>query len=179
MLLRLAYQWNWTTETEDLLTAIVNRYPEEKWAAQSLIQILFAGGRTRPLLMLFSQLAKRSPTDLAVKNNLAMTALLLDAQELKPHELARETYEKAPTNATFASTYAFSLLLQSKSAEALKIMTNIPLQELDKPTIAGYYGLVLKTTGNPAKAKAYLGRSEKAQLLPEERKLFDKAKAGI
>src|SRR2546430_6550063 len=48
------------------------------------------GGRTRPLMMLYKQEVKRSPMDLSAKNNLAMTALLLDAQELKPHDRSEE-----------------------------------------------------------------------------------------
>jgi hypothetical protein len=179
MLLRLAAQWNWQSEGEDLLWTIVNQYPGEKWAFRALNQALYAGGRTRPLMMLYSQELKRSPSDLAMKNNLAMTALLLDAQELKPHELAREVYEKSPTNAAYISTYAFSLHLQKKDAEALKVIERLKPQELQNPSIAGYYGLILKATGNGAKAKTYFELASKAKLLPEEQKLFDRAKAGV
>ena len=179
MLLRLAAQWGWQSDAEELLWTIVNQYPGEQWAFRALGQALFAGGRTRPLMMLYSQQVKRSPSDLGARNNLAMTALLLDAQELKPHELAREVYGKAPTNAAFISTYAFSLHLQKKDAEALKVIEQLKPQELQDPSIAGYYGLILKATGNGAKAKTYLELASKGKLLPEEQKLFDRAKAGM
>jgi tetratricopeptide (TPR) repeat protein len=179
MLLRLAAQWGWQSEGEDILWTIVNQYPGEKWAFVSLNQALFVDGRTRSLMMLYSQQLKRSPSDLSVKNNLAMTALLLDAQELKPHELAREVYEKAPTNADYVSTYAFSLHTQKKDTEALKVIEQLKPRDLENPSIAGYYGLILKATGNRAKAKPYLEWAFKSPLLPEERKLFEKAKAGI
>jgi Flp pilus assembly protein TadD len=179
MLLRLAAQWNWQSEGEDLLWTIVNRYPGEQWAIRALTQDLLAGDRTRPLMMLYSQQLKRSPSDLSVKNNLAMTALLLDAQELKPHELAREVYQLAPTNAFYAATYAFSLHIQKKDAEALKVMERLKPQELQNPSIAGYYGLILKATGSKEKARAYLDWAFKGPMLPEERKLFELAKAGV
>ena len=179
MLLRLAAAWKWQSEAEDILWTIVNRYPNDKWAFQALSQALFAGGRTRPLMMLCSQELKRSPSDLAIKNNLAMTALLLDAQEVKPNDLARELYQQAPTNSSFASTYAFSLHLQKKDAEALKIMQRLPPKALEDPSIAGYYGLVLKGTGSPAKAKIYLDWASKAKMLPEEEQLFGRARAGL
>jgi predicted Zn-dependent protease len=179
MLLRLAAQWNWQSEGEDLLWTIVNQYPGEKWAFGALNQALYADGRTRSLMMLYSQELKRSPSNLAMKNNLAMTALLLDAQELKPHEIAREVYQKAPTNAAYVSTYAFSLHLQKKDAEALKVIEQLKPQELQNPSIAGYYGLILKATGNGAKAKTCLELASKAKLLPEEQKLFDRAAAGL
>jgi predicted Zn-dependent protease len=122
---------------------------------------------------------QRSPTDLAAKNNLATIALLLDAKELKPYDLARDVYQQAPTNASFASTYAFSLYQQKKYADALKVMQQLKPQDLEIPAIAGYYGLILKATGNGAKAKVYLDWTSKARLLPEERKLFAQAKSGI
>jgi hypothetical protein len=178
MLQRLAAQWNWQSEAEDLLWTIVNRYPEEKWASQSLTRVLYTGGRTRPLMMLFSQEVKRTPSDLSARNNLAITALLLDAKEMKPHELAREVYQQAPTNASFASTYAFSLYVQEKNAEALKVMQQLKPQDLGGPSVAGYYGLILKASGDLERAKSYLETAAKAQLLPEERKLFEQAKAG-
>src|ERR1035437_7269087 len=154
MLWRLAAQWKWQGEAEDLLWTIVNNFPNERSAAQTLGQALFAGGRTRPLMLFYSQELKRFPASLAIKNNLTMTALLLDAQEIKPYDMAREVYQKAPTNSTYASTYAFSLHLQKKDAEALKVMQQLPPKALEDPSIAGYYSLILQATGDRAKARS-------------------------
>jgi thioredoxin-like negative regulator of GroEL len=179
MLFRLVAQWNWVSEGEEVLWAIVKRYPDERWAVKGLTQALIAGGRTRSLMQLNSQILGRTPADLSAKNNLAILALLLDAKELKPYDLAKDVYQKSPTNAAFASTYAFSLHLQGKNADALKIMEQIKPQDLQDPSNAGYYGVILKATGNREKAKAYLNWSAKGHLLPEEQKLFEKAKAGL
>jgi hypothetical protein len=179
ILLRLAAQWNWQSEGEDILWIIVKRYPGEQWAIRALVQVMYLGGRTRPLMQLYSQEARRDPSDLLTKNNLAMIALLLDAQELKPYDLAREVYQKSPTNAVYASTYAFSLYLQGKNAEALKVMGTLNQRELEDPSIAGYYGLILKASGDRAGARAYLDWTSRARLLPEEKALFEQAKAGL
>jgi Flp pilus assembly protein TadD len=179
MLQRMAAQWKWQSESEEILWTIVNRYPTEKWATQRLSEALFVGGRTRSLMSLYSQEVKTNPSDLSAKNNLAMTALLLEAAELKPHELAREVYQKAPTNASFASTYAYSLHVQQKDAEALKVMRQLRPEELENPSIAGYYGIILKATGDKARARVYLDRAAKGPMLGEEKKLFDKARAGV
>jgi len=176
MLLRLAGQWNWRSEGEDLLWSIVNQYPNERWAVQALTQALYLGGRTRPLMGLFSQQAKTHPSDLAIKNNLATAALLLEAKEFNPHELAREVFTKAPTNASFASTYAYSLLVQKKPADALRLMEQFSSKDLENPAIAGYYGVILQASGNREKARQYLDLALKSLLLPEERKLFEKAR---
>ena len=179
MLFRLAAQWNWENEGEDILWTIVNRYPDEKWAPQVLSDAMYVAGRTRSLMQLFSLESQRNPSDFGTKNNLAMTALLLDAQELKPYDLAREVYQSSPTNASYVSTYAFSLYLQGKNAEALKTIKTLKPADLQNPSIAGYYGLILKATGDRARARAYLDWSAKGQLLPEEKKLFEAAKAGL
>jgi predicted Zn-dependent protease len=179
MLLRLAAQWNWESEGEDILWTIVNRFPGEQWAIQGLSQTLYAGGRTRSLMQLFKQESQKNPSDLGTKNNLAMIALLLNAQEYKPYDLAREVYQKSPTNASYVSTYAFSLYLQGKNAEALKVIKTLKPGELQNPSIAGYYGLILKATGDRARARAYLDWTSRARLLPEEKKLFDEAKTGL
>ena len=57
-------------------------------------------------------------------------------------------------------------------------MEKLTAKQLEEPSIAGYYGLVLKANGKTAKARTYLDLSAKAALLPEERKLMDAAKAG-
>lgn len=179
MLRRLAVAWNWESEAEEVLWSMVNRYPTERWAFGALTQTLFSGGRTRPLMRLYRQELKRTPANLGIMNNLAMTAFLLNADELKPHDLAREVYEKSPTNAAFVSTYGFSLHLRDKNADALKVFRTLDEKQLEDPRIAGYYGLVLNATGEKGKAKGFLDSALKTPMLPEERKLFERAKTGI
>jgi hypothetical protein len=177
-LFRLAAQWNWQDEAQQVLWNIVNLFPQEQWAEQALGTILFSNGNTRPLMELYSIEADRNPSNLAAKNNLALTAMLLHAQEMNPYDIAHEVYQKAPTNDFFACTYAFALHLQRKDAEALKIMQQIPSQTLKNPSTAGYYGLILKAVGDDATANGYLKYALKGQLLPEERTLFQQAMAG-
>jgi predicted Zn-dependent protease len=175
ILLRIAAQWNWIPERDDLLWSIVRQFPNDQWAFRALSQNLFLTGQTRPLMLLYSERVKRYPSDLAAKNNLAVTALLLGAREFQPDELARQIYEKSPTNAAFASTYAFSLNLQQRSVQALSVFERLKPTQLEDPAIAGYYGLVLRAAGNQAKAKKFLELGAKAKLLPEERKLIERA----
>jgi len=182
-LFRLAAQWHWSGETEQILWTIINSFPDEPSAVQSLRQILMAEGNTRSLMQLLSIEQRRNPSSLALKNDLAMVALLLDAQELKPHDLALEVYQKDPKdpkNPSFVSTYAFSLYLLGKPAEALKVMQQLDLRTLSVPEIGTYYGLILKANHHLSEARAYLNLSSKARLLlPEEKALFDQAKAGL
>jgi len=177
MLLKLAAQWGRRSEFEELLWIIVKRYPDERWATQELMDALYAAGRTRSLLQLFTLENQRRPDSLPILNNLAMMALLLNATELKPYEVARQVYERAPTNAEYASTHAFSLYLQQQHSEALKIMESLDRQHLEQPAIAGYYGLILKAAGKKEQARSFIEAGFRARLLPEERKMLEQARA--
>jgi Flp pilus assembly protein TadD len=179
MLLNLAAQWRWANEAEDILWTFVKKYPDEKWAFKTLAQALYIDGRTRSLMQLYSQESKRNPSDLGVENNLAMLALLLDAQELKPQQMAQELYKNEPTNSAYVCTYAFALYMRKDNAGALKVLEQLDPVELEKPSVSGCYGLVLRATGNGTKARKYLNISSNVSLLPEERRLIEKAKAGI
>lgn len=178
-LFRLAAEWDWQDESQQLLWSIVNNYPQEKWAETDLASMLYQSGSTRPLMQLFGIEANRNPNDLDAKNNLALTAMLLRAQELNPYDLTRQVYQKAPTNSFYACTYAFSLYLQGKNAEALKIMQQLTPQDLKNNSTDGYYGVILKAAGDNSDANAYLARSVRGQLLPEERALFQHAMSGL
>jgi len=172
-LLRMATAWNWQDEAQQILWNIVNNYPQEQWAEPELGRLLLAGGNTRPLMELYSMEANRNPSDLDSKNNVALAALLLHAQEMNPYDIARQVYEADPTNSSYASTYAFALYLQGKNSQALKIMQQIPAHELwVNNSVAGYYGLILNASGDHARAMTYLKHALQGQLLPEERALF-------
>ncbi len=93
--------------------------------------------------------------------------------------MAQEVYDSSPTNADYASTYAFSLYLQGKNADGLKAMQQLNPKDLETPSIAGYYGLLLKANGNKTEAKKYLNLAFKGNLLPEEQKLFGDAGVGL
>ena len=178
MLFRLATVWNWGGQKEDLLWTLIRNHPTEKWATAELSKIFLVEGRTRSLMALYNQQMTVNPSDLSARNNLAMTALLLGAWELRPHDLAREVYRKASANPAYASTYAFSLHIQKKDDSALKVLEKLTPQQLEDPAIAGYYGVVLRATGKGERARKYLGLAANARLLPEERKLIEEATAG-
>jgi hypothetical protein len=176
MLLRLTEAWNWVAETEDLLWTIFLKYPGEKWAAVALSRNLLWEGRTRALMALYDEQAKMNPADLSAKNNLAMTALLLEARELRPQDLAREVYRKAPANPAYASTYAYSLHLQKRDAEALRVFAGLKPDQLEDPSVTLYYAVVLQATGNGERARKYFDIATGIKLLPEEQKLLTQAR---
>lgn len=179
MLLQAVARWGWPDEMREILSTMVSRYPAEKWAAELLTQNLFSEGRTRSLMSLFSTQLSADPDNLAIKNNLAMTAMLLEANELRPFEMARQVYEASPTNAAYASTYAYALHRQAKDAEALAVFEKLTAEQRAEPSIAGYYAMMLRANGRGEEAKRYFDLAAEARMLPEERKVIDEARAGL
>lgn len=174
VLARTAGAWGWTHEQEDLLWILMERHPGESWAAGVLNEIFAKARNTRGLNRLATALLAQNPDNFAAKNDLAGTALLLGTQTGRAHELAREVFTKFPSNEITASTYAYSLLMQGRQAEAVKAFAGVRPAALEQPAIALYYGLVLGTNA-PAEARKFLDLATNGNLLPEERMLLQDA----
>jgi predicted Zn-dependent protease len=178
ILARMAGAWKWTDEERDLLWILTERHPGERWASARLNEIFFGAGDTRSLNRLYNTLYSQTPENLVLKNNLAVTTLLLTPQSVRGSELARELHQQNPTNAVFASTHAFSLHLRGQRDEALKVFAAVSPDSLKQPSIALYHGLVLGTN-SPAEAARYLDLAGNASLLPEERALLEELRRAL
>jgi len=144
---------------------------------QSLSRWFHSSGKTVALRNLLLRAAEEDPENLQAKGILALTSLLLDGQDTKMHSLACEVYEQRPDDAFFACVCAYSLSLQQKIPEALKLFEKLTPAQLQEPTVAAYYGIILCEAGKRSEAQRYLDLAERAKLLPEEKELLKKAKA--
>ena len=124
-------------------------------------------------------LEKVRPTDLSVRNNLAQISLLLNSNPDQAYRAAREVYEQEPKNPDYSATYAFSLYLQGDVKKALQALAGFSEAELERPQIAAYYSVLLANIGDLARAAKFLDLGEKANLLPEEKKLVEKAQLTV
>lgn len=179
LLLRMAARWGWPDEMREILQVIVNRHPKEQWAFEMLSRNLASEGQTRALLTLYSRRLNTDPGDLYLKNNVAMLAMLLGAEELRPHDLARQVYDASPTNHVFLSTYGFSLYAQGKHAEALGVLERMTPDQRETPAVAAYYALALAANGRREEASRYFELAREAKMLPEERKLIERARGSL
>jgi tetratricopeptide (TPR) repeat protein len=167
--------WHWGPQLEETLWAIVDNFPNEKGAFLLLYDRLFEAGNTPALRTLLAKVLEFVPSNVELKNNLALVSLLIDPQNERAAQLAREVFEANPHNASFLSTYAYSLYCQGKSTEAIKLLDGLKRDQLEEPSMAAYYGVILAGSGDRAKARHYLARGRDARLLPEERNLLSKA----
>ena len=161
--------WGWQTERSDLLVEIVGEFPQESWAIDELASQLYAEGKTSEMVSLFFNAYSKDPSNPRLKNNLANLYLLRKTDLDKAYALAKEAYDTSTNNPFFASTYAYSLLLQDKKSEALNVVSLLKPEYLKIPSIALYYGVVQAQSGRKEIAREALKRAEAGQLLPEER----------
>jgi hypothetical protein len=175
-LVQLTAEWGWVDEAEELSWVVTKRAPGEKWPLEMLLRHYTVITNTAGLYRVHQALLQREPQSLLLKNNVAGYALLLNRDQPRAQTLAREVYVAEKTNAFFVSTYALSLHVQGKSAEGLELMQGLPEADLQRPEIATYYAVLLSATGARDKAGAYFIAAEKAQLLPEERRLLAQAR---
>jgi hypothetical protein len=177
-LIKTSSEWKWTNETVDLLWAMT-KYPEkESEALRTLYRIYAASGDSQGLYRVLARLSQAGSENLDLKNNLAQISLLLNANPDDARRLAAEVYRKAPSNAAYAATYAYSLLTKGDPTGAVKIMRSLSEDQLRDPSISVYYGICLAAVRDD-QAKSFLEAGQKAHLLPEEKALVDKALSNL
>ena len=171
--------WKWDAENTEVLRAIIDESPKEKWAVEELTDKLYAAGNTREIGDLLARVYATDSTDPRLKNNLANIFLLRRADLDTAYRLAHEAYKTSPDNPFFISTYAYSLLLQDKQDEAVKVFSGLKPEYLQIPSVAAYYGVVQAQSGHKDLAKAPLERAAAARLLPEEKEIVRLAQARL
>ena len=175
-LLGLAEQWQLPAQKEALLERIVAKFPQEHWAQQALEQSYFNAGKTTELYQLYTRLFSLFPRENGVKNNLVATSLLLKTNLAQTCQWAAEIYAQTTNEPVIASTYAYAQHLQGRDADGLAALQKLTPAQLQNPSIALYYGLLLAANGKNAEAAPYfqIARTQ-GQLLPEEQQLLNAA----
>jgi len=116
------------------------------------------------------------PGNLKVQNNLTQISLLLNADPERARRGAANLYRKEPSNAAYASTYAFSLYAQGDARSALKVMSTLRADQLQEALLAPTMGSFWPGVGKRGKERAreYLELGKQTQLLPEEKTFLDR-----
>lgn len=169
--------WGWNTEKSDVLTEIVDEFPGENWAVDKLASAFYAQGKTSEMESLFFKVYSKDPSNVRLKNNLANLYLLRKTELPRAYEMAKEAYETSTNNPFFASTYAYSLLLQDKKSDALNVVNGLKPEYLKIPSVALYYGVVQAQSGRAEVAREAFKRAKTASLLPEERAIVQLAES--
>jgi Flp pilus assembly protein TadD len=179
MLARTVAAWDWEKERLALLWEATKARDTRLEALQELYTHYAKSGDTSGLYRVLLRSTEVAPDDLTIQNNFAQVSLLLDADAERARKIAADLVRKEPSNAGYVSTYAFSLYTRGEVAEAVQAFSKLTEEQLQAPSIAAYYGIVLAAAGEKEKARGYLERGATAFLLPEERALVAKAQAAV
>jgi cytochrome c-type biogenesis protein CcmH/NrfG len=172
-------KWGWKTEAVDLLWIVAKDPTRGDEALRTLYSYFAKNDDTENLYRVVLHEVELHPDDANVQNNFAQLSLLLQLNQDRGQKAAREVYDKDPKNPAYVSTYAFALHSAGDSKKALKILETLSPEQLRKPEIAAYYGIILAATGDQARAAEYLDLGEKATLLPQEKALIEKARRSL
>ncbi len=91
----------------------------------------------------------------------------------------QKAYTASPNNPFYIATYSYSLFLQNRKDEALKVVSNVSRKQLEIPAVAAYFGIIQANFGHIDVAREPLQRAEAATLLPEEKEIVRQALAKL
>lgn len=170
MLARLVMGWGWKEEAAQVWWLIARHDVGQRPALQALYRIYSETKNTPQLYRVARRIYQVEPGNPVAKNNVAMLALLLRQDLSEAHRLAGENYRQHSTTPATVSTWAFSLHLRGRDAEAIRLLSDLPDAELHQPSMAACYGVVLANSGDREKAGFFLklALGNKDQLFPEE-----------
>ena len=178
MLMRVVSSWGWENESIEVMWALAKFPEKEKEAFRTLYHYYAKNRDSQGLYRVLARLAELNPQDLDIQNNLAQLSLLLKARPEEARRIATEVYHKAPSNAAYATTYAYALLTKGDIEAAGKVMSALTAEQLKEPAISAYYGICLAASKDP-RARQFLDAGENATLLPEEKTLLEKARNAL
>jgi hypothetical protein len=171
--------WGWKAEAVELFWVIAKDPVKGEDALRALYAYFAKNSDTENLYRVLLHQIELHPNDLDVQNNFAQISLLLNMNALRAQKTAREVYEKDSKNPAYVSTYAFALHTQGETKKAIGVLETLTAEQLHQPDVAAYYGIMLAATGDQTRAAEFLDLGEKANLLPQEKALLEKARRSL
>ena len=168
---QLASGWGYQAEAEETLWIIAGGKGKAEQSLVALQQLYRTAGNTRGLLRVAKRALELNPQDFLAASRYASFGLLVNPDR-SSRRLASKLYSEHPGHASLATTYAFALHTEGKTAEALKVIGALTDAQLRDPGVAAYYVVMLVANGENDRALSFLPAAKTAALLPEERQLL-------
>jgi predicted Zn-dependent protease len=172
-LARLASKWNLAIESEQLWSLLSRNSPTRREALDSLYKLYRASNDLKKLYDVLQRLHENSPNDTAISANLARLGLNIDQNTRQAQELAKQAYEREPSDVNCAVTYAFSLYVQGRTTEGLDAIRKLPPEPLHEPHNAVYAAVLFLDVNQTDAAKEYLQAAKRGPLYAEEKRLLE------
>jgi Tfp pilus assembly protein PilF len=178
-LAHLASKWNLPSESEELWLRLAKNPPVRREALNALRQLYRAKNEVGKLYQILQRLHESSPNEPPITADLGRLGLNIDQNNKQSQDLAKEAYDRAPSEVNCAVTYAFSLYRLGRSAEGLEIINKLPPDQLHDPHAAVYVALLLVDANQLEAAKEYIDAADDGRIYAEEKKLLDEAKVKL
>jgi Tfp pilus assembly protein PilF len=175
-LARLASKWKLDKESEQLWLRVAKNPPMRREALDALRRFYRANNETGKLYEVLQRLHESSPNEAPITADLARLGLNTEQNPKQSYDLAKEAYDRAPSEVNCAVTYAFSLDRLGRSAEGLEVIQKLPADQLHDPHAAVYVALLLLDTNQIDAAKEYIAATNDAKIYQEEKKLLDEVR---
>lgn len=178
LLWRLAVAWGWESEAERALRNAIRRFPEERWAWESLQALLLRRGDSVGLWRHYATWVKERPGDEGAQLERLMLGFLTGRAAPADRIHAAVLRKARPTSPVAAAVHALALRADGRRDEAARELPNFAAVAAAEPRLALVRGLLLAEIGRVAEAGAALARVQEP-LLPEERALLAEARARV
>lgn len=172
---RLANLWQEEEFAEKTLWVITRGFPGQTWASQTLFSVYRGKQDTESLRSLMNVLREQDGTVLRYKYDWALLSLLTQRSSVwsPPKTAMHELYTLEPTNASYATGYAFALAQADKADEALAIIDALTTEDRALPSRAPYLAFIYGVGRRAEDYERMLAvQPQLTQLLPEENWLF-------
>jgi Flp pilus assembly protein TadD len=177
----LVSSWGWYAEGSHLLWDVADT--SSMWRSSALTELWRNGvleKNARAMLAVAAQRYHDSPNSAGAKNNYAFLLLLLDVDDSRAEQLAKEAWTEAPIQPDIAATYAYASYKEGRTEDGIKAMEQLAERSRAEPEVALYYAALLAEEGHREEASRYLARSDGSpMLLPEEQALVTEIKSKI
>jgi Tfp pilus assembly protein PilF len=178
VLARLALKWDLEKESEQLWLRVAENPPWRREALDTLRRLYRLENNTGKLYDVLQHLHDTSPNEAPITSDLARLGLNLERNIERSHDLAKQAYDRAPSEVNCAVTYAFSLYRLGRNSEGLAIIQGLPAGQLHDPHAAVYVALLLADASQIDAARDYMAVADEG-IYPEEKKVLNEAKTKI
>lgn len=169
--------WGWQQESEQVLWLAAQRFKTAKWPLESLHRMYMVRKDSAGLRRVSQEMCARDPSDTVAQNNFASLSLLLNRDTSKAFRSAEQLYRSHTNEALYASTYAFGLHTQARTADGVQVLEKLSPEARNAPSVAVYEGIMRAALGQGDAAASLLSKADSTFLLPEELALVMKARA--
>lgn len=168
VLTRLAMAWNDSEGARAAMLAIIDRFPSERWAWETLKLEYARKQETPKLWQLYDKWTRAQPDNRVVAQDWITLSVLTGQVTSGVHSRARELFQNTPTDVPSAIAYALSLRAQKRPADALAVLEKLSTADQAIPRVVLWRGVLQADTGQKSAARATLASVASAKLMPEE-----------